>query len=75
MVFFRSEEALQSWCRDARQARRPCLGLPTLWRLAEAWYGSRLQPDWRRFEAAEVRQLFDRLGMVDPFWDPATNHN
>jgi hypothetical protein len=41
-----------------------------LWKLAVAWYASRLTPEARRPGPEEMRQIFARIGLSDPFWDP-----
>jgi hypothetical protein len=41
-----------------------------LWQLAVAWYASRLSPEARRPGPAEMREIFARIGLSDPFWDP-----
>jgi len=44
--------------------------MPQLWALAVAWYAGRLSPDARRPGPAEMRRIFARIGLGDPFWDP-----
>jgi len=44
------------------------ISLPTAWALAQAWYADRLSPDWRRRTMAEAQDLFNGLGLTDPFW-------
>ena len=44
------------------------LSLETAWRLVQAWYHDRLDPAWRRKTGAEVRSLFDELGIEGSFW-------
>ena len=44
-----------------------------LWGLARAWYSTRLHPDSRRPQPAEMREIFARLGLVGAFWDPASD--
>ena len=44
-----------------------------LWGLATAWYGTRLQPDSRRPQPAEMRQIFAGLGLSGDFWDPQSD--
>ncbi len=44
------------------------MDLSTLWQLAVAWYENRLTPEARRPMGTEIRQIFDRLGLTDPFW-------
>jgi hypothetical protein len=70
MLFFRSEDALNAWCTAHRHPRRPTATLPQLWQMALAWYANRLSPQARRPDASEIRQIFARIGLTDPFWDP-----
>ena len=69
MLFFRSEEALDEWCRSRQHPRRPTATLPQLRQLAMAWYANRLSSQARRPDASEIRQIFARIGLTDPFWD------
>jgi hypothetical protein len=39
MLFFRSEERVNEWCRSRGLPRRPITRLDQLWQLAVAWYG------------------------------------
>jgi len=72
MLFFRSEEQVREWC-SAREVRpRPLVTVPQLWQLAVAWYVTRLQPTARRPGPDEIRTIFGRIGLTDPFWDPQT---
>ena len=61
MLFFRSEELVNAWCRARGIARR---------QLAVTWYATRLSPDARRPGPDEMRRIFAGLGLQDPFWDP-----
>jgi len=70
MLFFRSEDALDEWCKARQHPRRPTVTLPQLWQMAVAWYANRLSPQARRPDANEIRQIFARIGLRDPFWDP-----
>ena len=38
------------------------------WQLAQAWYGNKLSPDWRRASVEEAEALLVRIGLTDPFW-------
>jgi hypothetical protein len=42
--------------------------LEQAWRLAEAWYSNRLEPDWRRRSPEEAEALFAELGLTGDFW-------
>jgi hypothetical protein len=70
MLFFRSEERADEWCTAAGVPRRPLVTLSQLWELAREWYGSRLTPEARRPAPGEMRDIFARIGLTGPFWDP-----
>lgn len=70
MLFFRSEAQVQQWCRAQAYAQRPIVRLDQLWVLAKTWYATRLQPDSRRPQPTEMREIFASCGLKDPFWDP-----
>lgn len=70
MLFFRSEERVQEWCRAHGHPVRPIVGMDQLWRLATAWYSTRLQPGSRRPQPGEMREIFAGVGLSEPFWDP-----
>jgi hypothetical protein len=69
MLLFRSEAHVDHWCTTRQTPRRPSVGLVPLWELAVAWSSSRLTPEARRPMGAEIRQIFDRLGLVGAFWE------
>jgi Alkylmercury lyase len=70
MLFFRSEEQAGEWCRAHHIPQRPIIPLPQLWQLAREWYHSRLTPEARRPVPAEMVEIFARIGLTGPFWDP-----
>lgn len=41
-----------------------------LWRLAVAWYATRLEENSRRPQPEEMRAIFAGLGLEGDFWDP-----
>jgi hypothetical protein len=66
MLLFRSEAHVQRWLGD----RQPGVSVPiaTLARLAEAWWGDRLDPDWHPHTRERNQAILDRLGLTGPFW-------
>jgi hypothetical protein len=70
MLFFRSEERVREWCLATGYPLRPLVRIDQLWELAREWYATRLQPDSRRPQPAEMRQIFARLGLAGEFWNP-----
>lgn len=73
MLFFRSEERVREWCTTTGHPLRPLVRMDQLWELAREWYSTRLQPDSRRPPAAEMRRIFERIGLVGDFWDPQSD--
>ena len=73
MLFFRSEERVRDWCSAAGHPQRPVVRMDQLWELAREWYSTRLQPESRRPQPAEMRQIFGRLGLAGDFWDPQSD--
>jgi hypothetical protein len=41
-----------------------------LWQLAVTWYSTRLEPVSRRPAPAEMRSIFENIGLEGDFWDP-----
>jgi hypothetical protein len=39
------------------------------WDLARRWYGSRLDPEFRRPTLAEAHAIFRSVGLSGPFWN------
>jgi hypothetical protein len=74
MLFFRSEERVNEWCRAHDLPRRPLVSLSQLWNLALGWYRDRLSPSARRPGPDEMRAIFARIGLEGPFWDPQSVH-
>ncbi len=70
MLFFRSEELIAAWCRTRGVAQRPVVRMDQLWHLAVTWYGTRLEAVSRRPAAAEMRSIFEGIGLEGDFWDP-----
>jgi len=69
MLFFRSEEHVDKWCRDWRFERGAVLRLGECWRLADALYADdRRDRRWKRPTPEEAQALFRRLGLNSPFW-------
>jgi hypothetical protein len=73
MLFFRSEERVREWCSSTGHPLRPLVKMDQLWELAREWYSTRLQPDSRRPQPGEMRQILGRLGLVGDFWDPQSD--
>ena len=73
MLFFRSEERIESWCRSRGVTPKPIVTMPQLWHLSVTWYGNRLDPEARRPAPTEMRGIFESLGVHGDFWDPTSD--
>jgi hypothetical protein len=73
MLFFRSEELVEDWCRAHRHPLRPLVTIDQLWTLATTWYSTRLDENSRRPEPDEMRRFFASIGLTDDFWDPRSD--
>ena len=64
MRLFRSEEHVR------RAYDEPGFVFPTaqLWRLAEAWYRDRLDPDWTPRTRDEHQAVLASVGLTGGFW-------
>ncbi len=48
--------------------RGAVLNLNAAWRLAQAVFPDRLKVEWQPKTAAEMEEVYRRLGLTDPFW-------
>lgn len=39
------------------------------WRLAVAWYGNKMDPQWVRATLDETEALLADIGLTGPFWN------
>jgi len=38
------------------------------WELSQKWYGTRLEPDFRRATQDEAQAIFESVGLTGYFW-------
>lgn len=68
MLLFRSEEHIDNWCAFRELPRGGTMSVDQCWRLAQAWYGEKASPDWRRRSLDETEGLFQEIGLTGEFW-------
>ena len=73
MLFFRSEEHVEVWCKANGTPKRPLVSLDQLWQLAITWYGNRLTVESRRPGPDEMVEIFSKIGLTGSFWDPKSD--
>lgn len=68
MLLFRSEQAVDEWCKARKRERGAVFSLQTGWRLAEAWAQNRLHPNFQESDKAQTEALLASLGLTGDFW-------
>ena len=68
MLLFRSEEEIDDWCARHDRPRGGVVPVVQLHRLAQRWYGDRMDPDWRPRTRDQSQAILDAVGLTDPFW-------
>jgi hypothetical protein len=68
MLLFRSEQHIDRWCEQWKRPRGGTLTLAQGWKLAQLWYGGRLNPQWQPKNASEAESVFQDVGLVGEFW-------
>jgi len=68
MLLFRSEQHVDRWCAQWNRPRGGTLSLAQGWKLAQLWYGDRLNPEWKPYDAEQAQSVFRQVGLVGEFW-------
>jgi len=50
-------------------SRGALMTIAQAWDLSQRWYGTRLDPDFRRPTADQARAIFASVGLTGAFWD------
>lgn len=65
---FCSPSHVESWAQAGRHEIGQVMTSTTMWRLAQRWYGNRLDPDWSPRPAAAAQQILEQCGLSGDFW-------
>ena len=68
MLLFRSEEEIDAWCAQHHRPRGGVVPVMQLHKLAQRWYGDRLDPDWRPRSTAQSQAILEAVGLTGSFW-------
>jgi hypothetical protein len=69
MLLFRGEEHIDVWRTQWSQPRGAMMTIDQAWRLAVAWYGDKMDPQWRRATLDETEAFLADIGLTGPFWN------
>jgi hypothetical protein len=71
MNLFRSEGHVARWVAANGYEAGATIGSAKLWELALAWWGDRLDPDWRPHTREQNQAILGSLGLTGEFWQLA----
>ena len=69
MHLFRSEEHIERWLGG--RVAGATISVTKLSEMAHAWWGDRLDPDWRPHTRDQNQAILDRLELTGSFWSLA----
>jgi hypothetical protein len=69
MLLFDSEGAIERWCTRHGMPRGDVPPLEKIRQFAKVWYGRHRDPEWKKWSAAEAREIFSTFGLGGPTWE------
>jgi hypothetical protein len=69
MSLFRSEEHVRRWLAAKAYELGAIVDLPSVWRLAKAWYADPRASDWRPRTRDESQRVLASVGLTGDFWE------
>ena len=68
MLVFEDVNQVKLWTQQHRIPLGDIQPIEKIWHFSKKWYGHHLNPDWKKWTAAEAKQLFLEFGLVDEIW-------
>jgi hypothetical protein len=65
---FCSPAHVDAWARSGPHPVGQVIPAAVMWRLAQVWYGDRLDPDWSPRPVADAQRLLEQCGLTGEFW-------
>jgi hypothetical protein len=66
---FHTSDEIRKWCNRHRLPEGEGVPLRQVAQLAQLWYGSHADLNWRKWTVAEAQSIFHRAGLTSDFWD------
>lgn len=66
---FRRADDIGTWCKRHSLPHGEAVPLHQVVRLAQLWYGSHANSDWRKWTLAEAQTIFHQAGLISEFWE------
>ena len=68
MLFFRSEEEIDTWTQNHHIPKGDVQHLTDFWPFARKWYSKHADSDWVKWTMEEAQILFNAFGLTHPVW-------
>mmetsp|Transcript_5316 Transcript_5316/g.6796 ORF Transcript_5316/g.6796 Transcript_5316/m.6796 type:complete len:236 (+) Transcript_5316:146-853(+) len=68
MLLFKDEEDVDRWCEQHRVEKGDVRPIQSIWDFAKVWYGSHLNPEWKKWTNKEAKEIFERFGLNHQIW-------
>jgi hypothetical protein len=68
LLAFKTEADIDLWSRRHGLPRGVAVPVGVVAKLAREWYGKHADKDWRKWTAAEAKQIFENVGLTGQFW-------
>jgi len=65
---FCSASHVEAWACAGQHPVGAVIGSAAMWRLAQPWYGNRLDPGWSPRSVADAQQILEQCGLNGEFW-------
>jgi hypothetical protein len=69
MLLFENERRIEEWCARHRISRGDVQPITKVWEFSKVWYGNHLNPEWKKWTAAEARSIFDQFELTGEIWE------
>lgn len=68
MLFFEDKNRIEEWCKKHNINKGDVQPIAKVWEFSKAWYGGHLDPNWKKWTAAEAKQIFKEHGLRHVVW-------
>ena len=68
MLVFKGEKAIDHWCAKHNINKGDVQPISNIWAFSKKWYGSHLNPNWKKWTNVQAREIFDEFGLDHEVW-------
>ncbi|MBD0278237.1 MAG: alkylmercury lyase family protein [Flavisolibacter sp.] len=74
MLVFKDEEQINSWTKRHNIAKGDIQPIGHVWEFSKRWYGSHLNPEWKKWTMEEAKALFTQFNLTNEIWNLETSN-